>query len=902
MVDRVTGDFSRLIPDEKIQETTIDYKVTAESFTVIIGTAVSLANKPIKHGSEVIKQSGTTYVRDTDYTMDYANGTVNAISGGGLSAAAATADYDKSRIALDLTGLTDMLLPSRIEWPVGDVPQSFNQYYIFAGILWVTAAEGESQSSQADKDHIRVYYFAEHTAPTDSANGSFPRFLDEVMVNGVIAYALAMKSREQNLQSIKDGDSAARQLLNASGAFASAEAALNELKTSTTGPYAKITAALDGTTTPLADINTALDKVESLIGTAAGKPTFDALAKVATHTGEADTALDKVGTHTAEAGKALDKIPTHTSRAEAALDEVTKHSSVKAPTALDKVATHSGTEADAALDKVTTHTDEAGAALGKVATHTGEAGTELDKLRPIVGHISAAATANGGKSTKFTSTAHGLSVGDIIDIFGTGDSTYDSRFVVAAKGTNDFTVSVSFTSDLTGDFRRESPVFDAVEALDKVDQNNTDANTALDQVATFISAATNSLTEALDKIPSAPDFHALADTALDKVATFLELVHKTDASAGDLKSAENTWTFDDPGIEDFLVDDVGSSTHVDSGAEEYLQAGDGLIDKVNLGDRAAELNQEYALASIEIAKAYADRRKDFLAEADRHTAQANTYIREAEGRMLQVSRYLSEAAEWAVGAQAFISESQSRNEMSARLIEESSQRHAAAQVALGAAAERNNMSTQYVQEAQARRVMTEAYVDEANQRNAMSSKFIDEAGGRNAISAILVAEAEQHNAIAQILSVEAGQRNEMSQAYVAEARERNAMSASYINEARQYIDGAQAYIAEAQTRVLEVRTYFDEAKGWQSKGELYLSEADHWLSEAVAYFRQSAGFRDLATQRGGIADRLKLDADDRHRDYWSMLTSRVQQAKQRSQASVRQWSGSTRPDNVSANL
>jgi hypothetical protein len=81
---------SQITPEEmqrKIQET----KVTDESVTVVSGTAVDLDHGGIQQYSETVTNVAgtTTYVRDTDYTMDYVAGTITMLGTGSMTTATA---------------------------------------------------------------------------------------------------------------------------------------------------------------------------------------------------------------------------------------------------------------------------------------------------------------------------------------------------------------------------------------------------------------------------------------------------------------------------------------------------------------------------------------------------------------------------------------------------------------------------------------------------------------------------------------------------------------------------------------------------------------------------------------------------------------------------------------------
>jgi hypothetical protein len=129
-VQQAVYDLSRYLPQEKVCELTYTPTVTDEGWVSAAapGTYVSLANKPIAAASETVKNAaGTVIVRDKGYTIDYWNGRITHISGGGIgNGESCTVTYTKSSIIVDLSSLSDLLRIVRVECPVGSTPQTFN--------------------------------------------------------------------------------------------------------------------------------------------------------------------------------------------------------------------------------------------------------------------------------------------------------------------------------------------------------------------------------------------------------------------------------------------------------------------------------------------------------------------------------------------------------------------------------------------------------------------------------------------------------------------------------------------------------------------------------------------------------------------------------------------------------
>jgi hypothetical protein len=81
---------SQITPEE-MQRHISETSVADEHVTVLSATAVAVGHTGIQQYSETVKNVAgtTTYVRDTDYTMDYVAGTVTMLAGGGMTTATA---------------------------------------------------------------------------------------------------------------------------------------------------------------------------------------------------------------------------------------------------------------------------------------------------------------------------------------------------------------------------------------------------------------------------------------------------------------------------------------------------------------------------------------------------------------------------------------------------------------------------------------------------------------------------------------------------------------------------------------------------------------------------------------------------------------------------------------------
>ena len=325
-VDEVTADITRLMPLEKTAEFLFELDVDSESWVAVLGSWVALANKPIKWHSEAVTNAAgtTTYTRNTDYNMDYVNGKIKALAAGSIvNGSSCKISYDRDQLGIDISSLTDLLSVLHVESPLGNIPQSIDSFQVWMNILWITSQKGRSQTNIGDEQVVRVYYHATHTAPTANANGTFPRFLDEVMVKGMVAYALFIKHRALNLLSKTDEASART-------AAASVDTELTAYNTAIANVDTELTAyntAVAGMDTELAKVTTALAAI-----IAAGGPhakIITALTAAAASAANATTALTKITTYLTGAA----------SSAKWALDDIqTQNAVTLAKTALDLVA------------------------------------------------------------------------------------------------------------------------------------------------------------------------------------------------------------------------------------------------------------------------------------------------------------------------------------------------------------------------------------------------------------------------------------------------------------------------------------------------------------------------------------------------------------------------------------
>ena len=168
-------------------------------------------DNPIKPESESIYsgagKTGTKYTLDTDYEMDYANGRIRMKNGGSLSVSTTYyANYDKAQTAVDISGIIpDLIRIVKVVYPVDKIPEQSVSFHIWENMLIIGSPRpGVSQEALDDGEHIAVYYEARQTPPTLVSSGSYPEFLDEVVLMGAAGYSLLMEALQHELQASTD--------------------------------------------------------------------------------------------------------------------------------------------------------------------------------------------------------------------------------------------------------------------------------------------------------------------------------------------------------------------------------------------------------------------------------------------------------------------------------------------------------------------------------------------------------------------------------------------------------------------------------------------------------------------------------------------------------------------------
>lgn len=178
-VHRAVDDLARHVPQERVYEMYVNEDIEQEEITVLDDAWVDLSSKHIKWQSETVVDAATeaiTYVRGTDYVMDYTNGRIDIgstysylLESSGLSDEdALLITYKLDKICAPTSLLTNFLRVIKVEYPVGSMPQTFVSFEQFADMILISAGEGGSdQASMSEKRHVAIYYHSYYSYPTD---------------------------------------------------------------------------------------------------------------------------------------------------------------------------------------------------------------------------------------------------------------------------------------------------------------------------------------------------------------------------------------------------------------------------------------------------------------------------------------------------------------------------------------------------------------------------------------------------------------------------------------------------------------------------------------------------------------------------------------------------------------
>lgn len=206
----ILGDkYFKYISEVEIDDIAGTATVDIDTLSVGTGAAydadVYLDNKGIAWDSETVTSSpaGTTYVRDTDYRINYLTGGIRYISGGSMAAAGTyLVTYEMDDRILDMTSLLpkeDYIRIERVEYPVGSDPPTFLTFDPLGEDLLLIKGSGVSLSEDY---HIRVRYLKPWTAPATLSEGDYPKHLDNAVIIGATGQVLIFTAEKYVLAAV----------------------------------------------------------------------------------------------------------------------------------------------------------------------------------------------------------------------------------------------------------------------------------------------------------------------------------------------------------------------------------------------------------------------------------------------------------------------------------------------------------------------------------------------------------------------------------------------------------------------------------------------------------------------------------------------------------------------------
>lgn len=193
-------DFSRFVPVELFYDITVERNNLTESFntTTLALTksyTLNLSYRLLEYNSVVVSVGATIYALNTDYFVDYINGTITVPAASTIAdGATVVVQYYLSRYLFDLASLTDLRAINSVEVLYGRMPQEFSGFSLMGTILAVTTNGERSQIQIPNGFHVVVHYDARHTPPDDNNDGTLQETYVEIVIKGAIANLLYAKA------------------------------------------------------------------------------------------------------------------------------------------------------------------------------------------------------------------------------------------------------------------------------------------------------------------------------------------------------------------------------------------------------------------------------------------------------------------------------------------------------------------------------------------------------------------------------------------------------------------------------------------------------------------------------------------------------------------------------------
>jgi hypothetical protein len=206
------ADISRIMPAQKLLDITLKFSYNGEAVDTDADTVtvpITLDHSMIKPSSESLTSSDgtTTYIRDTDYSMDYVNGILTPLADGSLvKDTSYLISYTLLKNGFSISSIVDgLLIISQIEYPAGETPQKKVSWTRYGDYVFIDSGVTGSQEQLVENKHVFLYYLSDYDAPTASdgegegstgTDGTYPLFLDSVVMLGAEAYLLFARANK----------------------------------------------------------------------------------------------------------------------------------------------------------------------------------------------------------------------------------------------------------------------------------------------------------------------------------------------------------------------------------------------------------------------------------------------------------------------------------------------------------------------------------------------------------------------------------------------------------------------------------------------------------------------------------------------------------------------------------
>jgi len=617
---------------------------------------IYLTYKPIHEGDETVTNAAgtTTYDRGDDYIMDYFNGRIKLVSTGDMAASTAyLIDYKKDKVHIDLSAIADLVRVDRVEYPVGNMPQTTVPYEAQNDekIVIIKGGSGDqdSQEEMSEGDQVRIYYVAEHQPALDDTPGSIPEFLENTVTLAGEAYALFQYALKMEHQGYTDLSSAGTALASATTAQTAIGTALTNVKKYLDNNITSdAESMLSSAVTLFATVDAAIVNVTKYLNNNTNNDMAGVLSAMSTDLTAFDTALtnatkylnNNAGTDAAGAAgnAAIATLHTAVGTALAAITTyLTNNTNNDAKTMLSSMSTDL-TAFDTAIADATTVLDN----------NSGQDAKEL--LKDITDDAANLRTAIE-TAVDAIATALGLVTSTDLAAANTAGALMDEPAVLAQTALTAGT-ALHNTVNVGGE-QQEVPLAYAKDAEMQLGVSNAygqQQNGYLQTATARTNAALGYMQEAAQRLSNLRSyieqsnaytligqaFVSQANSIFNKLQVYLgKSAQYVDMAAGFARNAEILVTQ----IQEYL----NQSNAFSSIADGFTQEAVAIVSKLQV--YIAKSNQYAALAS-----GFMEEANTTMAEVNAYIASANGYIEiskafgaEAQFRIAQVESYISEA-------------------------------------------------------------------------------------------------------------------------------------------------------------------------------------------------------------------------------------------------------------------